>query len=145
MQNFTETGPTISLAEIKNIELIIGYEFPPMYVNFLLKYNGGRPDLDLFKIPTRPDDNEGIVQIFFGINRDSPSSNLIWNYEVFRARMAAWLIPIGREDGGNIICLGRKDLNIHYWDHDRENKRSEENIFLISQSWENFLESLYLN
>jgi hypothetical protein len=142
-QNFDEIGPPLVLDAILELQFRLRNVLAEDYVKFLLNYNGGRPDLYKFRITTRPDYDEGLVQIFFGIGRKSAVTNILWNVDVFAGRIPEWLLPIGREDGGNLICLSRKDAGVYYWDHDKEGERVENNTFLIEAKWSIFLANFY--
>lgn len=143
MQNFTSLGPPLSITDIHQMESRLKYDFPIDYINFLMRFNGGRPDDDLYRIVGRPHDDVGLVQLFFGIGRHPHASNIAWNFDVFAGRIPKTLIPIGREDGGNLICFSRKNNAIYYWDHHAEGRIFKQSTFLLASGWQEFLDGLY--
>jgi ankyrin repeat protein len=54
----TETGPSLTLADIALFERETKIELPPAYRGFLLKANGGRPDPDRCRLPASFFDEE---------------------------------------------------------------------------------------
>lgn len=100
-----EGGSSICEEQILMIEKLIGADLPEDYRRFLLAYNGGIPTpnvIDINGLPGSPTD----VQVLFGINRETESSNLEWNFNLIVDRCQNLrLLPIACDSGGNLFCL----------------------------------------
>ena len=102
----------LSIEAIQNAENALGVKFPNEYVQFLLKYNGGRPDPDGFDIEWRDNQEMGqhwrtsMLSWFLSIH-DGNSANLLrYNQITFRGRIPKGTIAIAYDCGGNLILLG---------------------------------------
>ena len=111
-------GPKLNSTDIKAFETFVGHRLPARYRSFLLKYNGGRPDLRDY----RNEDGSGAsIERFFSIS-DS-DGNLFDEYRRSASDhiLPAHVIPIGDDGGGNWICLSLDGANAgstYFWDHD---------------------------
>ena len=163
---FNSKEPT-TLDQIKKFENLIDAKLPQDYINFLLKYNGGRPDRDTYKLiqpityGVEGDINDmGAILRFLGLVDDEEEYNgLIWHYlDVTVDRIPKELIHIGYDDFGNAICLcvkGEDYGRIYFWDHEMEMGNFEiseedwadgpwyDNVFLIADSFVEFIDKLY--
>lgn len=77
-------------------------------------------------------------KLFF-LNR----GDIVDNIEVYEEVFERKLLPIAEAGGGDFICLGIKDKykdKIYYWTHEGEG-RLEENIYLIANTFEDFISS----
>lgn len=150
-------GPTTD-AQIKAFEASIGHSLPSDYRDFLLHYNGGRPEPDAFILPTDFGDQENIVFCLFPM-QDLSINPVVENIEELRTwplhcawndlqndlinlyeiQLDASLLPIGTDGSSNYFCLvltGTNRGGIVFLDHE-----TAEQIILAS-SWSAFLESL---
>lgn len=83
----------------------------------------------------------------FGLGSDD---DLISQFELYKSRIPSTCIPIGRDAGGNIVCLDLSDGNYGYvyiWDHEEELKYEEgtitiEDLYFIADSFKSFLNSI---
>ena len=143
----------IYIDEIEKFEEKIDAKLPKDYVEFLLKYNGGRPKQDAYNNMIEPINSQidgGAVSWFYTLAEDY-HYNLFKNYQIFENRMPKELIPIGDDGGGNQICLavgGDNYGKVYFWDHDWENDDEEQepdysNVYLIANSFTEFVNKLY--
>jgi hypothetical protein len=141
-------GPAASLA-IELMESLLGFGFPGPYRLFLQKFNGGWPVPDEFDFELNGDPNGSIVDGFcsldVGGNYDLEN---MWN--IFKARVPNKMVPIARDPGGNLILIGlagEVEGKVYFWDHEEEADDDEEpdmtNVYLISDNFDDFLDSLY--
>lgn len=100
------------------------------------------------------------ISLFFGKDEQRPAS-LLGKIGIYRERMPKSVIPIADDGLGNKICLGLGDENhgtIYWWDHENEwdeddyedetgNPMPEaakyQNLYLLAQSFTDFVEGLY--
>lgn len=137
--------------EIVALEQQINIRLPKDYVEFLLRYNGGRPkknSCDLIEVIDTIETTCGISW-FYTLAEDY-NYNLFENYQIFLNRMPKELIPIASDGCGNQICLAVQGDNygkVYFWDHDWEHDEGEEptyrNIYLIANSFTEFVNKLY--
>ncbi len=122
---------------IKLYESEIGLKLPETYLNFLLKYNGGRPRKTKFSF------GENVSSIhgdFYGIHEGPKYLRLQENYKIYKGRVPRSCIPIASDPFGNQICINSKG-QIHFWDHELEG--SDNSLKLIANDFDGFLLSLY--
>jgi hypothetical protein len=140
-------GPLLTEIDIKRFEKDAQLSLPVEYKDFLLKNNGGSPERKFFAIEDFANNPVGQVQLFFGINCEVASRNVVWNRETFLGRIPRDLLPIAREDGGNLICIsigGANNGAVFYWDHDAETFPADRNnIYLISRTFLDFINGMY--
>ncbi|WP_039455474.1 SMI1/KNR4 family protein [Candidatus Jidaibacter acanthamoebae] len=151
----------ITVDEILAAEETIGAKLPSDYVEHLLKYNGGHPDKDCYPlleaIPyynriTKAEAKSFSAEIawFYAIH-DGEYSNLLREYKFDGDRLPKGLIAIGKSSGGNLICISvglRNYGKVYFWDHKGCVRLGEEepwwdNVFLIANSFTDFINSLY--
>lgn len=139
---------------IEMAELLLGLSLPPNYREFLSNHGGSAPGIyTYFKyLDSYPRDQKGIVDVFFGILPGS-TYDLSGNISTYEGRLPKNMLPIACDPGDNLICLAIEGANkdcIYYWDHNNEEDIGEgeipgySNIYLVSQSFDNFIDSLEL-
>ena len=145
------TGSETSLTDetLKKFEEKNSIKLPLEYRNFLLQVNGGYPDPDCFKFH---DGSEGSsIDKIFGVCSNKKLSLQAYIDE-YHDRMPKHIIPIGRDPGGNYICIStaKQDFGkVYFWDHeleadlDKGESPSYENLTLISENFSDFIDSLY--
>ena len=104
MKAVKDAGPRINESEIVALEREIGDVLPPDYRAFLLRFNGGLPEPDIIDVAGLADSPTD-VQVFFGVRRNIGSSNILWNWNVYRDRVPANALPIASDSGGNVYCI----------------------------------------
>ncbi|MCE3200953.1 SMI1/KNR4 family protein [Paenibacillus sonchi] len=146
MTRFTETNGPLSMEQIEKFESKHGISLPDQYKGFLQEFNGGRPVPKMFKIS----DEQGpdIVRLFFGIG--DMYGNLDENIKIYEDRLPIGFVPIGNDPGGNVICIGTDEEfagKIYFWDHEEEPEDPDDmsNVYLLANSFSDFLEQMYEN
>ncbi|WP_053332514.1 SMI1/KNR4 family protein [Candidatus Jidaibacter acanthamoebae] len=151
----------ITIEEILEAEGTIGAKLPSDYVEHLLKYNGGHPDKDCYplleplpyynritKAEAKSYDSE--IAWFYAIH-DGEYSNLLREYKFDGDRLPKGLIAIGRNSFGDLICMSVGMGNygkVYFWTLEGSVQLGEEepwwdNVFLIANSFTDFINSLY--
>ena len=87
---------TISLEEIDNLELSIGFKLPKDYRDFLMRENGGIPN----------EGDEEAFKVIFGIY--DGCNDLSLNWDDYRDELQDHLLPIGENLNEDLVLL---DLN----------------------------------
>jgi hypothetical protein len=138
-------GP-LSLERLESFEKFIQIKLPVDYREFLLQYNGGKPQPSGFWI--HPYDDGDSVYQFLGLH-DGPKGRSIDTckgeelYGIPRS-----LLPIGDDGLGNSICLGLSESTygeIFFLDHDEHpyhDPESPDGIIKLSNSFTEFCDSL---
>ena len=132
---------SLSLENLESFEHNRNITLPKDYRKFLLEYNGGYPNPGIYKILDEL--GEGILNIFYGIG--SMYDNLEKKFDIFDEILEIGFIPIADDPSGNQICIGiSKEYfgQIFHWAHDEEDHEME-NMYLLSRSFNEFLDSLY--
>lgn len=149
MINIKEDHPgTLPDHILKVLEKYWGFGLPKGYRDFLLKHNGGEPTPDYFNF--KHDVNDGSdVRFFLGIYPDE-HNDLLNHLQIYKSRVPDNIFPIAYDSGGNLICISVKGPDrgkVYFWDHEMEAADGEEpsydNLTLISDSFEEFLNSLH--
>ena len=142
----------LSKEAIQNAESALGIKFPNEYVQFLLKYNGGRPESDGFDIEWRDNQEIGqhwrtsMLSWFLSIH-DGNSANLLrYNQITFRGRIPKGTIAIAYDCGGNLILLGVAGEyvgKVLFWVKDYEIEEGEvpgfDNVGFLANSFDEFI------
>lgn len=145
----------LSEKDISEVETQIGKKFPEQYREFLLKNNGGHPDLSAFKIKWKSDQDWaegydfGLLEYFLAIDPDR-SADFMDYYDTFDERIPSSTIAIGFDPGGNLVLLGTEADNkgkVYFWMHSYETDEDDEadysNVGFIAESFKEFLDGLY--
>ena len=142
----------LSKEAIQNAESALGVKFPNEYVQFLLKYNGGRPEPAGFDIewrtnqPIGEDWRTSMLSWFLSIYDGDETNLLEYNKISFSGRIPKETIAIADDCGGNLILLGvsgeYKD-KIFFWVKDDEVEEGGvpgfENVGFLANSFDEFL------
>ena len=150
-----EPKAPVTILEIENAEKEIGISFPKIYKDFLLKVNGGHPDKDTF--PMLESYNEkfdyvGSSIAWFNAICNDEYSNLVKDCFGIGYEYPKDLMPIASDPGGNIICLGISGEvygKVYFWDIRGQaaafgvKEPWYRNVYLIANSFEDFINSLY--
>ncbi len=139
-------GKPLAEEDVAELERLIGRRLPDDYRAFLLANNGGMPVPDAFPIHGFPEEDEGEIQVFFGIGREVESSDLSWNVNTFKERVPPNLLPIACNSGGDLICLSVSGDDVGaglFWDStDERDAPGYENVYKISDTFKGFVESI---
>ncbi len=138
----TSNNPKLTIEDINLFEINHSILFPIEYKNFLLNYNGGTPNLSLFKIIGNEENYENVLNKFYGIGVGSLSLENILDY--LDDLVEIGFLPIANDPGGNQICIGISEENygkIYFWEHEMEIEL--ENLLFVSNSFQELLENLH--
>lgn len=148
-----------------NIEKKYDIFIPNEYKEFTLSYDGAFFENEIEFKPIEPSlsttkEEKQSFDGFYGLNsRD----NIIKQIERYENRMPNCLIPIGECPGGNLICLGVKEValgKIYFWDHENELEAKLmvgkdiginninlywDNLYLVSETFIDFLKKLEIS
>lgn len=144
--NFEFTFQSTTVQEIEAFETKYNIKLPEVYKQFLLRYNGGKPEKTRFM--TVDGKIKSHAMLFLPISKES-DSNLESYYEKYCLSkiVPSHLIPIAIDPLKDPICLsiiGADKVylcNMQYFEEDG-NVLLEENIKLVSESFTSFLNSL---
>jgi hypothetical protein len=126
----------ININDIQQLEEKLRFKLPDAYGSFLLEFNGGFPSPNIFWI--NEDEKESKLSIFFGIAEGKPTD--IYENYLFDG-LPEGILPIGRDPGGNFICIGILPANsgeIFFLDHETND------VIPIGKDLPSFLDSLYV-
>lgn len=124
-----------------------GFTLPADYREFLLQYNGGRPNPKFFVF--KDSENGSSIHTFLGFS-DEYSKSLVKKRSMFHKRIPMRFFPIAYDDGGNLICIsvsGNDYGKVYFWDHDFEADTGEspetaDNCTLIADEFTQFIDNL---
>lgn len=145
-----DSGEPLTEAALGLAEKRMGRAIPVSYRQFLLKHNGGYPDLSDFRMRVnRPNISDlGSVDRFLGVHGEA-TDDLEHYLDTYRDRLPANLFPIAHDAGGNLVCVSTgvgDDGKVYFWDHEFEADEGEppghENIYSIADSFEEFINGL---
>ncbi|MFC9777504.1 SMI1/KNR4 family protein [Paenibacillus chitinolyticus] len=142
MAEIVKIHETVSLEQVENFEKTNEIELPKLYKDFLLEYNGGRVEPNVFKISS--DEGESALNVFYGIG--NMKNNLEKKIGFFEEILEIGFIPIARDSGGNQVCLGiREEFHdqIFFWIHDEEYDDAMDNMHFLANNIQEFIDSLY--
>ena len=142
---------SINMQDIENLEKKCKVSFPQSFKDFLLINNGGRAEKNVFPmLENEHDNNEGVVSDFHGIDEKAYYSNL--EKSILYSRVPNDIFVFASDPFGNYICIGTEGQRygkVYFWDHEGEaaafgyDEAWYENVYLIANSFEDFINSLY--
>ncbi|WP_010094772.1 SMI1/KNR4 family protein [Ornithinibacillus scapharcae] len=138
------SNDNLSLEQIEIFESKNNIKLTKKYINFLLKWNGGKVIPNLFMISN--EQGPSVLNVFYGIG--DMYDNLTDFIEIMDERLPVGFIPIGDDPSGNVICLGTKEPyydKIYFWDHELEPEDPNDmsNMYFLANSIDEFLDNLY--
>lgn len=104
------------------IEKRLGGELLADYLDFLVKWNGGRPKPSVFAFQEMGRTTNSEVQCFFGVC-DDRNYGLRRNLDIYEGRIPTGYCPIACDPLGNLLLLGVVGSSrgaVYFWDHERE-------------------------
>lgn len=144
----------VSLASIEAFANGFEVIFPEDYAKFILKYNGGFPKPNKFY--SIDQSQNSACEVLFGIDDGMTeykhlTLNESWKDIIKLLYLPKEIFPIGQDGFGNQICICLKGIgygNVVFYDHEGWNENDEErakltDLFLIANSFTEFLEKLY--
>jgi hypothetical protein len=146
----------IDADQLRILELSIGHSLPSDYAAFLLRHNGGRVEPAIFDLQWKdaglarqfPHDT---VHVLFGI-APGQRGDLLGQLTRYRERIPAGTLPVGMDQGGDLILLGLEAPHtgrVMLWvqDHEVDWEAGEtpdfSNVGLAAASFTEFLACLY--
>ncbi|HCT3783805.1 TPA: SMI1/KNR4 family protein [Proteus mirabilis] len=136
-------------SDISQLQSVVDFPIPIEYINFIKKYNGGKPEPDSFSI--KKIDDASTIDRFLGIKKEkNKSSDIMYFIKLYKKRIPSAYMPIAYDVGGNLILieLASDKAKVFFWDHELEADEGEEarldNIYYLADSINEFLSSLYL-
>lgn len=136
------------IAGIKEAERIVGVKIPGNLEKFLMAASGGHLVPGDFRY-SEPNGTQGAstIQMVAMVSGGSKNLSLLSNLlSVYRGRIPPSTIPFAEDCGGNQILMylsGEREGQVWYWDHEQEDGTgSEDNVYWIANSLEDFLSSL---
>lgn len=150
-----------SIADIRNLEILIGNSLPDDYIKYMITYNDfmpSPPKAYCFKINWEDklgaapfnEASIGSWEIINPSNQEESIAQSIANlWEPNAEFIPPELIPIGGDAGGGLILLNISKINhgaIYYWFDGSPYEPGEpsyDNIGFVTNSFTEFLESLY--
>ncbi|WP_200416165.1 SMI1/KNR4 family protein [Virgibacillus salexigens] len=144
MAKIYSSHDNLSLEQIEIFENENNIKLTEQYINFLLKWNGGKVIPNLFMISN--EQGPSVLNVFYGIG--NMYDNLTDFIEIMDERLPVGFIPIGDDPSGNVICLGTKEPyydKIYFWDHEQEPEDPDDmsNMYFLANSINEFLDNLY--
>ncbi|MDN8588364.1 hypothetical protein B2I21_27195 [Chryseobacterium mucoviscidosis] len=144
MATIYNTNEKVKLKNIEEFEAKYHVVLPVQYRDFLLEYNGGNVKPNVFKISD--DEGETALNTLYGLDINESYDELSSVFDSLYGEIPNEFISIGDDSGGNQICLGTSEEytgKIYIFLHDIEPTEKMSNMFLISDSFDSFLDSLY--
>lgn len=130
-----------------DIEKQIELKLPLEYIEFLEKYNGGRPENNIVELKGG-EIKSFSISIFFGVNLDN-NSDFLYHCNLLGKRIPKKCVPIAYVEGGNIVCVNLsadKYGYIYLWDHDVEllygDDITVDNMYFIAKSFAEFMKMI---
>ncbi len=124
--HINKTEP-ILMESINDFESSNGLMLPKSYKDFLLEYNGSKPDDNIFYFGS---------EMCASVERFIPISDLI-NKKLMLDFYKKEFIPIACLEGGDFVFLDMINASIYFYSHELEYE-----LILISKTFKNFMEIL---
>ena len=135
-------GP-VQASDISQFETHNNSELPVDYKNFLIKYNGGRPNPNV--VPSVQSD----VQWIYGMVDEPYYASIFQHIDIFQKRIPSWYFPIANDSGGNLYLMSLYHENyglIAFWRHEEETDgvadQYFDNMSIVANSFTDFLNQL---
>ncbi|MEC0714480.1 SMI1/KNR4 family protein [Bacillus haynesii] len=144
MVRIEEPGKKLSLEEIEQFETKNNVKLTEKYKKFLLQWNGGYPEPNIFNISD--EQGKSVLNVFNSIG--DMYDNLEKVIDIYEYRLPTGFIPIADDPAGNVICLGTKEPyydKIYFWDHEEESENPDDmsNMYILADDINEFLDNLY--
>ncbi|WP_449601286.1 SMI1/KNR4 family protein [Paenibacillus sp. Marseille-Q9583] len=143
MTKIISSNEKITVQEIEGFERTHNIKLPESYKEFLITFNGGHPEPNLFNIS---DVGESVVNVFYGLKISKSYDELLNAYESLEGSIPEGFLSIGDDSGGNQICLGISGEyygKLYFWFHDIEDNDEVDNMVFLSNEFDEFINNLY--
>ena len=138
----------ISKAQINSLEKLIGKLLPEDYSAFLIRYNCGYPEPNIFSYLYNGKRYQSDIAGLLGFDNED-EDNIIDYIENYKNRIPSGLLPIAYDSSGNLVCISLNPNtfgSIYFWDHENEYDDGVtpgyRNVYLIAHSFDEFLSGL---
>ena len=121
----TSFSPLPTESAIAQLEAYIGSILPHSYREFLIRENGGVPELPYFVLQENGATYaDSVVRYFLGISENF-NLDLKHNFDIYVAarRLPSFVLPIAVDPGGNLLVLLLSGIDrgaLYFWDHELE-------------------------
>lgn len=137
--HITSAGPPVSLQELADLEREVG-PLPESLRQFLLTFNGGRPERKRFAVPSHPEQSFDL-KLLFGLTRPVETSNIGWEVRELPGCYGPGRIAFGSTDTGDRVVLDVKDGSVWFWDSMAPTPEAA--FHPVASSHARFLDGLY--
>jgi hypothetical protein len=131
---------------LQQFESTLPAPFTDDYRKFLLNFNGGRPEANVFDIPGF---GQAGVSEFFGILTEKEDGDLRAESLRMKARIPSEMLAVADAEGGNLLLLaltGPDRGAVYLWDHEFEAEEGEtprrDTIHIVAKSFQTFFAAL---
>lgn len=129
---------SISIDTIERMEDRLQITLPDDYKQFVLKYDGGYPHPNHFKV----DEKVEILNNLLSLD-ENETDNIYEVLEDLQNRIGDQLIPFAEDGFGNLLCFDYSAAkNIVFWDHEKNYDDFKESTF-VSSSFSSLIENLF--
>lgn len=144
-------GRAVDQSRLDELETTIGRPLPPSYRAFLLRNNGGEPDLDHYPITGMTDNPFGEIRMFLGIDAAAEHDDVEATLDLLKDSLPQGFLPVGYSSGGDMICVSLNDHDhgaVYFWDSQAESEPAPwmrsgySNAYFVADSFEHFIASL---
>ncbi|BBG60245.1 SMI1/KNR4 family protein [Providencia rustigianii] len=111
MKEWRYIKPLVTESLISDAEEKLGYKFTDSYVDFVKKYNGGRPPVSVFSTTTS---QERTIKSFLSFNPDDEENIIRLNRGV--AEISKLLVAFAIDNFGNYICFDKQHDMVYFLD-----------------------------
>lgn len=149
------SGPALELNDINAFEEKYEVKFPEGYIDFLMKFNGGKPIPNCLEIVEKGKTSFVAVRAFLQISEDKNYSleKFFQEFKIEEKRLPSLLIPIGIDSFGNLFCISVNSENwgwVFFWDHEGEMWKSDNkegqlpnNVYFVAKNIESMLTRMF--
>ena len=131
--NWNYVKPLKSANLINEFENLVGYEFPKDFKEFVMQYNGGRPEHKTFDTDST---EERVFNDLLSFNKEDIST--IWKTNEGNIEgLPDKYVVFADDPFGNLICFDKDNDNVIFWNHD------DESVEHIANTFTELLDKLY--
>ena len=129
--NYVKTLKSVNL--IDEFESLVHYELPKDFKEFVLQYNGGRPEHKAYDTDTT---EERVLKTILSFNKEDIST--VWETnEGDIEGLPDKYVVFATDPFGNLICFDKDNDNVIFWNHE------DESVEHIANTFTEFIDKLY--
>ena len=121
--------PLNDISIFENIEKTYNVEIPKFLKELITKYNGGRPEKNLFNTEKS---KERVLQRLISFNKEDKA-----NIFIYEELLKRGYIPFAITEFGDLVCINTKNNNVELYLHENET------FDKICDNIESFIETLF--